>query len=401
MQPHTRNSVRVAGWPVRVGIYTPNYPGITGEGGIGTYTKQLAATLVDGGHEVHVLTQGERPVVMDGRVHVHSSSTRHIPLVDRAWPGAGACWRVGRAMTRLVREHNLDIVEFAAWEGLAAYFAMRRKVPMVVRLSTSSQETIEIDRLAMTRARQADVRRERLTAKMADVLVTHSAAHQRTMAAELGIPAERIRVMPLGISGVGQPSVAREPKTIVYLGRLEQRKGTTDLLKAAELVLQNHPDARFVLIGADRAHCPGGRTHAQYLEQRFPPSVREHVTLAGRLPDEQVQLWLQRATLFVAPSLYESFGLVFLEAMRWGTPVIGTTAGAIPEVVEDGKSGVLVLPQQPNELAAAISALLANPERRQAMGDQARRRAETEFSLDTMAARTVALYSDTIQRWPK
>jgi glycogen(starch) synthase len=386
---------------LRVGLYTPNYPGITGEGGIGTYTKQIAATLAQGGHEVHVLTQGERPLVVDGAVHVHSSSTRHIPLVDRAWPGAGACWRVGRAMARLVREHKLDIVEFAAWEGLAPYFATRRKVPMVVRLSTSSQETIDIDRLPMTRARQADVRRERLTARMADVLVTHSAAHQRTMAEELGIAAERIRVMPLGIGGVGQPSVPREPKTIVYLGRLEQRKGTTDLLKAVPLVLSDHPDARFVLIGADRAHCPGGRTHAQYLEQDFPPAVREHVTLAGRLPDEQVQLWLQRATIFAAPSLYESFGLVFLEAMRWGTPVIGTTAGAIPEVLEDGKSGILVPPQQPSELAAAISALLANPERRQALGDQGRRRAETEFSPDTMAARTVALYSDTIQRWRK
>ena len=389
------------GEKMRIGLYTPNYPGITGEGGIGTYTKQLAATLMDGGHQVHVLTQGEREPVMDGAVHVHSSSTRHIPLMDRVWPGAGACWRVGRAMGRLVREHKLDIVEFAAWEGLAPYYAMRRTVPMVVRLSTSSQETIDIDRLPMTRTRQADVRRERLTAKMADALVTHSAAHQRTMATELGIPAERIRVMPLGISGAEQPSVSREPKTIVYLGRLEQRKGTADLLKAVPLVLRDHPEARFVLIGADRAHCPGGRTHAQYLEQDFPPELREHVTLAGRLPDEEVQSWLQRATIFVAPSLYESFGLVFLEAMRWGTPVIGTTAGAIPEVVEDGKSGVLAPPQQPGELAAAISALLANPERRQAMGDWGRRRAETEFSLDTMAARTVALYSDTIQRWRK
>ena len=127
------------------------------------------------------------------------------------------------------------------------------------------------------------------------------------------------------------------------------------------------PDARFVLIGADRPHCPGGRTHAEYLEQEFPPEVRDgsHSPAGSR---NRKWTLAQTADLFVAPSRYESFGLIFLEAMRWGTPVIGTTAGGIPEVVEDGKSGLLVPPEAPAELAAALIRLLSDPVRRATLG---------------------------------
>ena len=75
------------------------------------------------------------------------------------------------------------------------------------------------------------------------------------------------------------------------------------------------------------ADCPHNRTHAQYLRDEFPAEIRSRIDLLGPIPDDAVNRCLQNADLFVAPSLYESFGLVFLEAMRWGTPVIGTRAG--------------------------------------------------------------------------
>ena len=212
--------------------------------------------------------------------------------------------------------------------------------------------------------------------------MTHSDAHRRTMAEEAGISADRIMVHPFGVEVFPdwvRPPRPPGPPTVVYLGRLEHRKGTVELLQAIPEVLRSVPDARFVLIGADRPHCPGGRTHAQYLEQEFPPEVRDRVTLAGRLPQQEVDHWLQTADVFVAPSRYESFGLIFLEAMRWGTPVIGTTAGGIPEIVEDGKSGLLVPPESPAELGAALIRLLSNPVERAALGIAGRSRVEREF----------------------
>jgi glycosyltransferase involved in cell wall biosynthesis len=220
------------------------------------------------------------------------------------------------------------------------------------------------------------------------------------MAKEIGIPFDRIHFIPHGVEVFPDwvcPPRPPGPPIVVYLGRLEHRKGTVELLQAIPEVLRTVPDARFVLIGADRPHCPDGRTHAQYLEQDFPPEVRDRVKLAGRLPQPEVDRWLQTADVFVAPSRYESFGLIFLEAMRWGTPVIGTTAGGIPEIVEDAKSGLLVPPESPAELAAALIRLLSNPVERAALGAVGRNRVEREFSLSRMVERAEGLYTEVIR----
>jgi glycogen(starch) synthase len=385
---------------MRIAFYTPNYPGLTGEGGIGTYTQTLGRGLAERGHEVHVLTQGVQPPAADGPVRVRFVSTRHLPLVDRAFPGAGGCWRVAGELRRLVREHQLDVVELANWEGYGLLHLKTSRVPTVGRLYTSSKEAQEIDGGAARRFERWDVRRERWQARLTDVLVTHSDAHRRRMAGETGLPADRIRLIPLAVHTF--PSWVRTPRppgppSVVFLGRMEHRKGTVELLQAVPKVLERVPDARFLLIGQDRPHCPGGRTHAEYLGD-FPPPVRQAVTLAGRLPQAEVDRALQAADLFVAPSRYESFGLIFLEAMRWGTPVVGTTAGGIPEVVEHEKSGWLVPPESPDELANAIVRLLTTPELRAALGAGGRRRAETEFGVETMVRRMERVYADAIAR---
>jgi glycosyltransferase involved in cell wall biosynthesis len=386
---------------MRIGFYTPNYPGLTVEGGIGSYTKTLAHGLTDLGHEVHVLTPGPGTTASDGPVHVHFVRTAHFPVVDRLLPGAGACWRIARALRWLVRAHHLDVVEVAGWEGYGLLYLHLPRVPAVVRLYTSSRETQQIDGLESSRRLTWDARRERWQARSADALVTHSDAHRRTMVEEIGVAADRIRMIPLGIPVF--PDFVRPPRppgppTVVYLGRLEQRKGTPDLLQAVPKVLRAVPEARFVLIGADRPHCPGNRTHADYLAQDFPPEVRRQVTLAGRLPQPDVDRWLQTADVFVAPSWYESFGLIFVEAMRWGTPVIGTTAGGIPEIVENERSGLLVRPAAPDELAAAMIRLLGNPALQAALGAAGKWRVEQEFSSETMARRVAEFYQDVIGR---
>ncbi len=389
---------------MRIAFYTPNYPGLTGEGGIGTYTRALALGLTALGHEVHVLTPGERPETTDEGVRVHFTRTDHLPGLDRLVPGAGACWRVYRAMRRLVNTCGIDLVEFPNWEGYGVLLELVGRVPVVVRLHTSSKESQAIDAAPPSRWNRWEVWRERRVARGADVVVTHSEAHRRAMAAETGIPAERIRLVPHGLAVYPdwvRPPRPPGPPRVVFLGRMEHRKGTVELLQAVPDVLKAVPDAQFVLIGADRPHAPGGRTHAQYLEEEFSPEVRRQVALAGRLPQPDVDRWLQTADVFVAPSRYESFGLIFLEAMRWGTPVVGTTAGGIPEVVEDGKSGVLVPPESPVALAAALIRLLQHPDHAQQIGVAGRERVEREFSVERMAERVEELYREVIRcrRW--
>lgn len=386
---------------MRIGFFTPTYPGVSGDGGIGTYTRDLAHGLSRLGVRVHVVTPADGPAVEDGAVTVHPCWADHLPGIDRLIPGAGACWRVGRAVRRVAREKKLDLVEFPNWDGLGLTYQAIGPTATVVRLHTSARETQVIDGVPDTRRLRWDVRRERWQARRAAALVTHSAAHRTAMAAEIGVPEERIEVIPHGVPVFPdwvRASRPPGPPTVVFLGRMERRKGTLELLQAIPRVLDAVPDARFVLIGSDRPHCPGGRTHAAYLRDEFPDRVRDRVTLAGRLPEADVDRWLQTADVFVAPSLYESFGLVYPEAMRWATPVVGTTAGGIPEVVADGETGLLVPPGDAAALAAALVKLLHDEPLRSRLGAAGRAAVEARFSSDRMAADAMRFYERVIRR---
>jgi glycosyltransferase involved in cell wall biosynthesis len=222
------------------------------------------------------------------------------------------------------------------------------------------------------------------------------------MAQELGIAKDRIAVIPHGIPvypHFQRLYQARDELQVVFLGRLEIRKGTFDLLHAIPQVVAAFPQVRFTFIGKDREHCPGKRTHSQYLRDEFPAEVRARIDLLGELPQEGVDRWLQAADVLVAPSLYESFGLVFLEALRWGTPVVGTRAGAIPEIIDHGQTGLLVPPEAPGELAQAIVALLRDAGLRRALGEAGRRRVETHYTVERMARQVGDLYQDVLDEW--
>jgi glycosyltransferase involved in cell wall biosynthesis len=388
---------------MKIGLFTPNYPGVTGDGGIGTYTRNLAHALCKLGHELHVVTPGPcRQHVADGPVTFHLIRGGHIRILDRLLPGSGNCYRIRCEMRQIVRQHQLDVVEFPNWEGFGSFFCLRRPVPVVVRLHTSSQESQEIDGTQTSRLVRWDVRRERWIVRLADSLVTHSEAHRRRMASELRIDAGRIHVIHHGVPvypSFSRPTRQQNGLTVVHLGRMEKRKGVLDLLRAIPPVLGEVPQTRFWFIGSDRPHCPGGRTHAEFIRDEFPAAVQQRISLLGNLPDDEVDRILQEADLLVAPSLYESFGLVFPEAMRWGLPVIGSTAGAIPEIVEDSKTGLLVPPASPGKLAQAIIALLVDPERRHTLGEQGRRHVERHFSIERMARDVETFYDRTVQNW--
>ncbi|MGO8746019.1 MAG: glycosyltransferase family 4 protein [Thermoguttaceae bacterium] len=388
---------------MKIGVYTPEYPSITSVGGVGTYTRNLGRALASLGHCVHVLTPGTpQRVCNDGPVSVHVAAADHFPIIERFFPGSGSFYRIGKAMQRLAVQQQLDVVEFANWEGMGVWFSMRRSIPMVVRLHTSSLEAHSLRGRAFSRPVKWDVRRERWQALRADALVTHSEAHRREMANELGIDKDRIALVPHGVPvypDFQRVEARKEEFSVVSLGRLEIRKGTLDLLHAIPQVLSAVPKTRFTFIGKDRADCPHNRTHAQYLRDEFPAEIRSRIDLLGPIPDDAVNRCLQNADLFVAPSLYESFGLVFLEAMRWGTPVIGTRAGAIPEIVEHGKTGLLAAPHSPGELAEAMITLLKDSARRRGLGEAGRRRVETHFSVARMARQVDSLYRDVVHQW--
>jgi glycosyltransferase involved in cell wall biosynthesis len=126
-----------------------------------------------------------------------------------------------------------------------------------------------------------------------------------------------------------------------------------------------------------------------YARQRV---VADHVTFTGFRDD--LPALLARWDLFVLPSLWEGFGLVLLEAMAAGRPVVASRVGPIPEIVQHGETGLLVEPGQPGPLADALLKVLENPDLAARFGAAGRRRVAERFTLDRMVAEIEALYAD-------
>jgi len=188
------------------------------------------------------------------------------------------------------------------------------------------------------------------------------------------------RVIHHGIGSTAEEGAPPHRRDLLYLGRLEPRKGIDRLLRAWPAIHARHPTRRLHLVGDD----PWGIAGAVSL-----PGIHHH----GRL-DEAGLLQLKASCLIqVVPSRYESFGLVVLEAWRDGLAVVASDGGALPEVI--GDAGVLVAGGRPDRLARAIVALLGNPRQCAELARLARlgrQRLERHFTADRFVEASLAAY---------
>jgi alpha-maltose-1-phosphate synthase len=178
--------------------------------------------------------------------------------------------------------------------------------------------------------------------------------------------------------------------SVMFVGRITRQKGLPVLLRAAERIDQ----AAQLVLCAGQADTAELQAEVTELVERLRSTRSGVIWLAGMLPREEIIQMLSHATVFVCPSLYEPLGIVNLEAMACGTAVVASAVGGIPEVVADGQTGLLVPPDDEVALAAAINALVGDPARATELGARGRDRAVAEFSWETIAAQTAALYTD-------
>ncbi|HEY7592718.1 MAG TPA: glycogen synthase [Actinophytocola sp.] len=216
---------------------------------------------------------------------------------------------------------------------------------------------------------------------------------------------ERVKVVRNGIDATAYHPVTEDDALlhygvdpdrpiVVFVGRITRQKGVGHLIAAAH---QMDPAAQLVL-------CAGAPDTPEIAEETTAAvselaSARPGVIwLQKMLQPAEVRQLLSHATVFVCPSVYEPLGIVNLEAMACGTAVVASDVGGIPEVVDDGRTGLLVHYDPDDEavfragLAEAVNSVLSDPERARRMGAAGRERAETEFSWAIAAERTVEVY---------
>jgi len=238
---------------------------------------------------------------------------------------------------------------------------------------------------------------EKTSVEAADRVIAVSRQMREDILAHFRVPPERVVVIHNGIDpnqfrrtearDVLARRGVREPY-VLFVGRITDQKGIFHLLEAAPKL---PPGVQVVLC----ASAPDTPEIEARLKRALPghPNV---VWIGEMVPVEEVVQLYSHAAVFVCPSVYEPFGLINLEAMACETPVVASAVGGILEVVEDGKTGVLVEPGRSDALVAAIRALLDEPARGQAMGRAGRHRVEAHFSWTSVATRTREVYQDAI-----
>ena len=373
-------------------------------GGISRFTAELAQGFAAAGHEAHVVTRDDdRPYHIEFEhgvwVHRFPVKQRWIPTLD-AQVSRGNLEHlaaVHNAVSRITDRASIDVVAGSLWAAEPLFCAYDPRWVTTVFCNTPMRKVAETHPHTAGQPHvEGQIRLEDETLR--------SGAHLQPVS---HTNADLVRSVD-GVPGTGGMTVTwhglkdrhgeferrrhDDAVEILFVGRLEPRKGVDVLLEAAVEVLRERPNARLRLIGGDNPEANGGEEHFQRWTVEHGADVASRVTFEGQVDDDALYQALADADIFCAPSRYESFGLVHIEAMMMSVPVVASRAGGMQETVVDGETGLLVPPGDARGLADALRRLVDEPDLRDAMGKAGRVRFEGHFDLTVAVRDSETLY---------
>jgi len=304
-----------------------------------------------------------------------------IPLAPRTEMDLSAAWR----LTRILKQLRPDIVHAHDPHGVAmASLALSMStLPVKPRLVASRRVDFHLRNTALSRWKYRQV----------DLFICASEAIRKMLVGD-GIPRKRTVTVHEGIDlakvNAAPPADLHQDLWLPHgapivgnVAALVPHKGQRYLVDAAVKLLPDQPDARVVIAGE-------GELRPSLEHQIKHHHLEKHVLLAGFRPDI---LSLHKAfDIFVMSSVTEGLGTSLLDAMACGKPVVATNVGGIPEVVDDGETGILVPPRDPRAIAEALRRLLADRSLRERMGAAGLVRVRTAFSAEHMVRNTLRAY---------
>lgn len=368
-------------------------------GGQNVYVAALATTLGRRGIEVTVATRRDHPdvprlvtlapgVMVD---HIDAGPARLVPkdelfaFMDDFATELRLRWSTARP----------NIVHAHFWmSGYAAIAAARpldipvvqtfHALGVVKRRHQGAKDTSPPERLAI----------ERDVVRTADHIIA-TCSDETFELRRLGASAEQVTIVPCGVDvelfTPHGPTERRPPRRhrLVVVSRLVERKGIGNAITA----LAEVPDTELVVVGGPAR----GELHSDSEYRRLHALAEAHgvadrVEFRGRIERAKLPALLRSADAVICVPWYEPFGMVPLEAMACGVPVIATAVGGLIETVVDGVTGVHVPPQQPDKMAAAIRQLLADPKLRAELGAAGADRAHCRYTWERVAAATLDVY---------
>jgi glycosyltransferase involved in cell wall biosynthesis len=399
---------------MRIAILSYEYPPETGFGGIGTYSYYHARALARLGHSVHVFAgsmqtgihHSEHDGVGVTRIKIDGWLKRLLgpARARKLW------WFHNRvetahaqyvALRRFLERESIDIVEAPECGADAAAVSLLLGVPVAVRfhspakLIMGSYQTPELDRtltaaverIAMTRARVRTACSQFVADQVADVMQVPRPIH----------------VIPNGIDlelfdRSGDPAIRRrfgvpaDALTVLFANRLEERKGIHLMADIASRVMRRYPHVHFVLAGRDLF----GYAANQLVPKIRDKGLADRFHVLGALDLADVRALVKSSDVFLLASMWENCPYSCIEAMAAGRAIVSSDCGGMPELIADGRTGLLARNGDATSFAERIETLVESADLRQRLGSAARRVVEERLTDVAVAHQIADLYQRTL-----
>jgi glycosyltransferase involved in cell wall biosynthesis len=240
---------------------------------------------------------------------------------------------------------------------------------------------------------------ERAMTQSADMVLVMNEEMQRFASGAWGIASNTVKIRPNPYFPWDSKISATisEQKVLGFIGRLEPRKGIVELAEALCQVLPDFPDWKVKIAGSSTGSCVSGTDPAQVVKKQLA-RFGDQIEFQDRIEPSDVPDWLASVGLCVFPSIWETFSYVTLEAAQAGKAIVGTRTGAVPDILDGGRSGLIVKPGDVKALAGALRKLMADAELRRSLGGAAKKRFEERFNPERVMGEILEVYREAIER---
>lgn len=275
---------------------------------------------------------------------------------------------------RIIKRHKLRLLVINGGPG--GVFLLRRiQIPVIYIANHTYRQQAQA--VSGESWKEAFVPLEKRSYALAEKIVAISQGTAQALITDYGITPDKIVTIPIGVmmERYRLPNEMRKPNSILYVGRLDQRKGVSILVKAFITLKNQLPEATLTIAGSGPLANP-------LREQIRVARMDDSVALLGKVADSDLPLLYARHALLVIPSMLEGLGLVALEGLASGIPVVATDIPGLQDIIEHRKSGILVPSGDSQSMETAMADVLRNPEKYRAIALEGRKWVETRFSWE-------------------
>lgn len=384
-------------------------------GGVPVYTKALANGLNKMGHNVFVISRGdnEKLNLIEGMnictVHPEHLDIQEIYGLEAAQTRIDFSYAAFVKLQELKRTFNIQLVESPIWDSLGAVTAyMEKEIPVVTRLQTPFKMMLDTFNKNSNPDYDFLMELEEALLKRSDYIITISDCVKETIEKLYDLRFHQtVFKNYLGIVPHGTAKNSRNQNdrklVVFFIGRLERRKGIHCIMDAIPGIMNKYPNVEFRFAGDDSIvdDIIGNTYKKKFLKDNRGARWLKQVKFLGKIDEQEKEQEFANCDVFVSPSLYESFGIIFVEAMRYGKPVIGCKIGGMQEVIDENVTGLLAEPNDSASFEACLAQLLEDAQMRIRMGEAGRSRMERMFTIDTMCNECADIYRQIVLRGKK